>query len=248
MRHASSGSHFDFWVAVLTAVTTSVAFGIAVATPPKSGPFCVDTCVGYPYTDFAAYIPRDFFWLYAGLLPAPLFVMVVNGIHARAAATTKRFSQLASAFSMMAAALLTADYFIQLRVIQPAVLNREVDGLAPLTQYNPHGLFIALEEAGYLLMAIAFGFAAAALPAQHALLRIVRRIFVAGAVAVLLLFVGLSIGYGFAIEYRFEVAAISVDWMVLIVTGTLLAHAYRSASEVFGPLETVQTAETTRRQ
>ena len=42
------------------------------------------------------------------------------------------------------AALLSADYFIQLRVIQPAILKRELDGLAPLSQYNPHGVFIAL--------------------------------------------------------------------------------------------------------
>ena len=227
MPRARNESHFDFWVAVLTAVATLLSFAIAVATPPKSGPLCVGACVGYPYTDIAAYIPRDFLWLYPGLLPALLFVMVVSSIHDRAAAEVKGFGRLAIAFALMAATLLTADYFIQLRVVQPAVLNGELDGLAPLTQYNSHGVFIALEEAGYLLMAMAFAFAAAALPAQNVLLRVIRRVFVSGAVAMLLLFVGLSIAYGFDVEYRFEVAAISVDWTVLIVTGTLLAFAYR---------------------
>ena len=233
MQPARNASHFDFWVAMLTAVATLISFAIAVATPPKAGPFCVDACVGYPYADIAAYIPRDFLWLYPGLLPAPLFVMLVNSIHDRAEAEVKRFGRLAMAFAVMAATLLTADYLIQLRVIQPAVLNGELDGLAPLTQYNPHGVFIALEEAGYLLMAVAFAFAAAALPAQHGLPRAVRRVLMGGATIVLLLFVGLSIAYGFDIEYRFEVAAISIDWTVLIVTGTLLALAYRGGPEVF---------------
>ena len=91
-------------------------------------------------------IPTRFLWLYPGLLPAPLFVVLVNGIHDRAAAEVKRFSRLAMAFAMMmAATVLIADYLIQLRVIQPAVLKGELDGLAPLTQYNPHRVFIALE-------------------------------------------------------------------------------------------------------
>ena len=48
----------------------------------------------------------------------------------------------------------------QLRFAQPAVLTRELDGLSPWTQYNPHGVFIALEDAGYVLMGVAFAFTA----------------------------------------------------------------------------------------
>jgi hypothetical protein len=241
MCPANAGARFEFWAATLTAATMLVSFVAAILTPPKSGPFCLEGCVGYPYTDIAAYIPRDFLWLYPALLPAVFFVMLVNGIHDRAAAEVKRFSRLAVVFATMAATLLTVDYFIQLRVIQPAVLRAEFDGLAPLTQYNPHGVFIALEEAGYLLIAVSFAFAAVALPARHALLRAVRHVFMGGAVTVFLLFVGLSIAYGFGIEYRFEVAVISVDWIVLVVTGTLLAYAYRSPPEMFASLKTEST-------
>jgi hypothetical protein len=51
---------FAFWTAAITLLT----FGVAIAAPLKSGPFCVDDCVGYPFTDIAAYIPRDFLWIY----------------------------------------------------------------------------------------------------------------------------------------------------------------------------------------
>ena len=219
---------FDFWVATLTAVMTGVTFFLAILTLPKSGPLCLENCVEYPYTAIAAYIPRDFLWIYPALLPAPLFVMLLSGLHGKAAVDRQRFSRQGLAFGLIAATLLTADYFIQLRVIQPAVLKGEFDGLAPLTQYNPHGVFIALEEAGYLFMGVAFLFAGLAVPVRKGLYRATRRVFVSGFTVVILLFVVFSTAYGMDVEYRFEIAAISVDWTVLMVAGTVLALAYRS--------------------
>lgn len=226
---------FDFWVAVLTATTTAVTFVWAVLTPPKSGPFCVDGCVGYPYTDIAAHIPGDFFWMYPALVTAPLFVILLNGIRTHAAPDRQRFGDIAVAFGVMAATLLTADYFIQLRVIQPAVLSHEPDGLAPLTQYNPHGVFIALEEAGYLLMAVAFLFAGLALSARPRWFGAARWVFLSGSAAVILMFVGLSWAYGPRVEYRFEVASIAVDWLVIIIASVVLGIAYRPAGPGTAP-------------
>jgi hypothetical protein len=154
---------FDFIVTVLTAGATSPAFVVAILTPPKSGPLCIAGCVGYPYTDIAAYIPRDFLWVYPALLPAPLFVILLSAVHERASVDRKPFRRVALAFGGMAATILTAVYFIQLRYVQPAVLRGELDGLAPWTQYNPHGVFIALEEAGYVLLGAAFLFTGLAL-------------------------------------------------------------------------------------
>ena len=234
------GARFDFWVAALTAAATAISFVMAVLTLPRSGPFCVDGCVGYPYVDIVAYIPGDFLWMYPALLPAPLFVVMLNGLHERVAPDYARFSRLALAFAMMAAAMLAADYVIQLRVIQPAVFKGEIDGLAPLTQYNPHGVFIALEEAGYVGLAVSFLFAGMALSGD-ARYRLVREVFIGGFATVAVLFTALSVAYGFDLEYRFEVAAIAVDWTVLIVTGSLLAFAYRAEAEP-GANVTVRTA------
>ena len=174
------GERFDVIVAALTAAATSVSFILAILTPPKGGPFCTGGCVEYPYTDIAAYIPRDFLWMYPALLPAPLFVMLLCGMHQRAAVDRKPFGRAAVAFGVMAATMLTAVYFIQLRYVQPAVLRGELDGLTPWTQYNPHGVFIALEEAGYLAMGVAFLFAGLALSTDSRVLRAVRTIFFLG--------------------------------------------------------------------
>jgi hypothetical protein len=217
---------FGFWISTLTAVTTAITFVMAVLTLPKAGPFCTDDCLAYPYTDFAAYIPRDFLWMYPALLVAPLLVILLATMHERTPPTWRLFTRSALAFGVMAATTLTAAYFIQLRFVQPAVLKGEFDGLAPLTQYNPHGVFIALEEAGYTLMAVTFLFAGLALPKASRLERALRWILVGGFVAVAVLFVVLSVVYRMDLEYRFEVAAITVDWTVLIVVSTLLAILY----------------------
>jgi uncharacterized membrane protein (GlpM family) len=124
---------------------------------------------------------------------------------------------------------LTAVSSIQLRYVQPAVLRGELDGLAPWTQFNPHDVFIALEEAGYLLMGVAFLFATLALSTDSRGLRAVRTIFFLGFASVVTTFVALSAVYGFNGEYRFE-AAISIDWTVLIPAGSLLAISYRTQS------------------
>jgi hypothetical protein len=194
------GTRLDFVVAILTAVTTSVAFVVAILTPPKGGPFCTAECVEYPYTEIAAYIPRDFLWMYPALLPAPLFVILLIGLHERTSVDRQPFTRVALAFGAMAATTLTAVYFVQLRFVQPAVLKGELDGLAPWTQYNPHGVFIALEEAEYMLMGAAFLFAGLAVSTENRLIRAVRIVFLLGFASVTTAFVALSVVYGFDVE------------------------------------------------
>ena len=96
------GERFDLMIAVLTVAATLVAFGVAILTPPKGGPFCTAGCVKYPYIDIAAYIPRDFLWMYPALLPAPLFVILLSELQERAPIDRKRFGRVAVAFGAMA--------------------------------------------------------------------------------------------------------------------------------------------------
>ncbi|MGE3507715.1 MAG: hypothetical protein AB7N65_02385 [Vicinamibacterales bacterium] len=233
MEHSVTrpSDRFGFWISTLTAVTTAITFVMAVLTPPKAGPFCTDDCLAYPYTDFAADIPRDFLWMYPALVVAPLLLILLATMHERTPVPRRGFARSALAFGVMAATTLTAAYFIQLRFVQPAVLKDELDGLAPLTQYNPHGVFIALEEAGYTSMAVAFLFAGLTLPKEGRLERALRLILIGGFVAVAVLFVVFSVVYGMELEYRFEVAAITVDWTVLIVASTLLASVYARSGQ-----------------
>jgi hypothetical protein len=228
---ARGTSRFAFWAAIAMSASAAVSLTVAVLTPPRSGPFCQGGCVGYPYTDIAAFFPRDYLWMYPALLLTPLFVICMACIHHHAASERKLFSLIGLAFAVMSAGLITLDYFIQLTVIQPSLINGESAGLTLISQYNPHGLFIALEALGYLLLGLAFGFAGLAFAGRDWAERWLRRIFSAGCVLAVGGLIALALAYGHRLEYRFEVLVIMVDWLVLIVSGALLSVVFRRAGQ-----------------
>ena len=222
-----TNARFGLWAALGTAVTTLVTFAIAILTPPVSGAFCKADCVAYPYLDIAARFPRDYYWMFPAIVATLLFVALLVALHERAAAGRRSFSLFALLLGAMVALVLVSDYFLQLAVVQPGVLAGEADGISLLTQYNPHGLFIALEELGYLLMSASLACMAPALTRATRLERVVRRLFVGGLVvnAAALLFIAWRLGH--ARGYLFEIVVISVDWLVLIAAAFMLAVVFR---------------------
>jgi hypothetical protein len=222
-----STSQLGFWSAVLTAVFTASALTIGITTPPRSGPFCASSCVTYPYTDAAAFVPRDYLWMYAGFLLALIFVVLMACIHHIASGEKKIFSQVGLPFALISATVLATDYFIQLAVMQPAFLKGETEGLSLFSQYNPHGIFIALEDLGYLMMSIAFLFFAMVFDGHNRIERAIRWLFIASFVLAVGSLVVLALLYGKNLDYRFEVTAILINWTVLIVSGVLLSVFFK---------------------
>lgn len=220
-----------FWTAIGMTLSTMAALGLGATTPPRSGSNCpnqfVDECITAPFTDAAAFVPRDYYWMYPAFLMVLLFVVLVVCIHYYADPDKKVFSHIALCFAVISAIPLSIDYFIQLAVMQPSLLQGEVAGLAPFSQYNPHGIFIALEDVGYLLMAVAFLFVAPVFDRRERIERILRWLFIvsfilaAGSLLIMVLLYGPNLGY------RYEVVVIIVDWLTLIVAGLLLSLVFR---------------------
>jgi len=223
-----------FWTSILTAVAAAAALGIAVTTAPaRSGPFCmvdlVGSCITYPYTDVAKFVPIEYIWMYPALLMALLFVVLVVCIHHYASADKKVFGQIALSFAVISAAAHAINYFIQLAVMQPSLLKGELEELSLFSQYNPHGVFIALEDVGYLMMGVAFLFVAAVFGRREGLERVIRLVFFASSVLAVGSLIVLALIYGSDLEYRYEVVAILVDWIALIVSGALLSVFFKRA-------------------
>lgn len=220
-----SVNRLGFWSALLLALAAAAALGIAVTTaPPRSGPFCiVDPCVVYPYTDAAAFVPIDYLWMYPALLMGPLLVVLVGCLHAFTPTDKQLFSLVALVFAGIAAATLAINYFIQLTVMQPSLLKGEVEGLAPFSQYNPRGVFIALEDIGYLMMSVTFLFAAAALERIDRLVRMIRALFVSSGGMGISALIILALWYGSELEYHYEVVSILINWIALIIAGALFS-------------------------
>jgi hypothetical protein len=230
-----SANRLQFWAAVLTSVLTAATFAIAIATPPRSGPFCaMNSCVTAPYTDVAAFFPRDYMWMYPALLVMSLFVVFMACIHQYAPGDKKLFSLISVCFAVIAAAVIMVDYFIQLTVMQPSLLKGETESLSLVSQYNPHGIFIALEALGYLLMSVAFVFAVAVFAGGDWVERTIRWLFISGFTLVVGLLIVLSLLYGRDLDYRFEVFVITIDWTVLIVSGVLVSVVFKRAEQAGG--------------
>jgi hypothetical protein len=211
----------------LTAVIAAATFAVGIATPARSGPFAsTANIITYPYTNVASFVPMDYVWLYPGFLLAPTFVVLMACIHYYASDDKKVFSQIGLSFAVVYAAVITTDYFIQLTVLQSSLLNGETAGLSLFTQYNPHGIFIALECLGYLMMSVALFFAGAVF-AGGRLERAIRWLFVMSFVLAVGFLVGLSL-----LKYEivaFEVTILTINWIVLIISGALLSVVFKRA-------------------
>ena len=210
-------------VAAFTALSAAVALGIGATTPVRAGPNCTASCVTYPYTDVAAWVPRDYLWMYPALLTALGVVALTACLHRDAGTGRHPWGLVGFGFATVAASALGIDYVLQLAFVQPSLLAGETQGLSPLTIYNPHGVFLALEDLGYFLMGASLLLAGLTVPDRSRLGRITRWILVASGAAVIVAAVVLPLRYGRDLADHFEVIAIAVDWLALIVAGTLLA-------------------------
>ena len=216
-----------FYSAILTVVLTFVTFGFAMIAIPISGANCPENCVEYPYLDTVAQYPKDFLWMPLAILMVLAYVTLIVSIHAFAPDHKKIFSQIGLAFALIAAVVLVSDYFIQFSVVPMSLVNNETEGLTMLIQYNPHGVFIALEELGYLIMSLSFLFMAPVFVSKKRIAVAVRWIFVIGFVLVVVSLTMISFNYGLDRLDRFEVVVITVNWLVLITNGVFLGILFR---------------------
>lgn len=214
---------------VFTALMTVLTFGFAITAIPISGANCREGCIEYPYLDTVSQFPRDYRWMVPAIILMLVYVIWMAAIHAYAAQPRKIFSQIGLIFASMAALILLSDYFIQFSVVPVSLMNGEKEGITLLTQYNAHGIFIVLEELGYLLMSLSFLFVAPVFSSQNRLEAAVGWVFIGGFVLAIVSLVIFSMIYGLDRQDRFEVAIISIDWLVLIINGVLLSMVFKKA-------------------
>jgi hypothetical protein len=221
-------ARFGAWAALATSVTMLVTFAMAVTTPPKSGPMCTSGCVEYPYTAIADRFPRDYAWMIPALVAFLAVAAFAVALAARARPSRRLLAHTGLAFALMATLTLVGNYAVQLAVVPPSVRAGEHDGLAMLSQYNPNGVFIALEELGYLLLSMGLGSLALALPATSRAEKVARGLLVGGLGVNLLVLVGVALLVE-SRSYYMEIAVISVTFLATIPAAALLAVVFRRA-------------------
>lgn len=230
----ATSNRVGLYSAILTALTTLVTFSLAIIAIPNSGAGCRENCFEYPYVNTLSEFPRDYLWMPPAMLLVVFYVILMVSIHAYAAQHKSIYSQIGLSFALIAAGILLSDYFVQFSVVPLSLMNQETDGIALLTQYNAHGIFIVLEELGYLLMSLSFLFLAPVFANRDRLASVVRWVFIAGFVLTMVFLVVISIIYGLDRMDRFEIAVISVNWLVLVLNGILLSVLFRRQLKMSG--------------
>ena len=224
---ATNSNLVGFYSATLTVILTFITFGFALVAIPISGANCPAQCISYPYLDTVSQFPKDYLWMIPASILILVYVILMTSIHAYAASQKKIFTQIGLTFAIVSAIILLSDYFVQFSVIPVSLMNGETEGIALLTQYNPHGVFIALEELGYLMMSLSFLIVAPAFANKGRLETAVQRIFIISFVLVIVSIALISLYYGLERLDRFEVLVITINWLVLIINGILLRIIFR---------------------
>jgi hypothetical protein len=174
-------------------------------------------------------VPRDYRWVVPGILLIPVFVVVVGCIHSLVEVGRRHLSVAGLCFASMAAAIIGIDYFIQFQVGEPSLVHGETAGLALFSMYNPHGVYIALEDLGFLTLCVAFLFVGLAIPRITRLAGAIRWTLVVAGLLAFATFAGMTWRFGLNLEYRFELAIITITWMTLLAAGVMQAFFFRSA-------------------
>ena len=218
---------FGFYSSFVLSILTLVTFGFAITAIPPSGPYCPDNCMSYPFPDILLYYPRDYHWMYLAIFQLFAFVIFIVTNHFIANAANKLYTFLSISFTLISSTVLLIAYFTQFSVVPISVMKGETNGIALITQYNEHGLFIAMEELGYITMSIALFFLAFAFTKNTRVEKIIRILLISQMFATIMAFIFYSIKFGIDRSYRFEVATITINWLVLIIVGIMIGLHYR---------------------
>ncbi len=229
-KNRSNLAQFGSYISLFTTAITIITFGIAICTPPLSGPFCKSGCFEYPYHEIISRFPRDYYWMFPAIILSFSYLVMMISVHKAVKPEKSVFSLAGVAFAVISTLILSVDYFVQVSFIQPSLLAGETEGIAMISQFNPHGLFIILEEMGFITMNISFIFLAPALTSSTRIERSLRLTFIIGFSLMLLSFEALVLIYGVNREYRFEVIIISITWIELIIVSILFSKYFKKIS------------------
>lgn len=219
-------SKFGYYISTITAILAIITFAVAICTPPLSGPFCAESCFEYPFHDIAGRFPRDYYWMFFAIILSIFYLIMMITIYHVIPENRKLYGMLGSTFAVMSALILIVDYFVQVSVIQPSLLAGETDGISILTQFNPHGIFIVLEEIGFMFMILSFFALIPAFKGQNKLEKTIKWTSTISFVLAILSFTLISLSFGIFREYRFEVVVISITWIELIIISFLFAKYF----------------------
>ncbi len=223
MNTEKTALKFGLYSSLSLTLLTIITWGVAMTAIPPAGPYCPGDCMSYPYSDILSYYPRDYYWMYLAIFQLFGYLIFIVSNHFITRIEKKLFSFLSVAFALVTTIVLLIAYFVQFSVVPMSMMKGETEGIALLTQYNGHGIFIAMEDLGYITMSISFLFLSFIFSLKNRLERTIRLILISAFLLTVLSFVFYTIKFGIDRSYRFEVATITINWLTTITIGILVS-------------------------
>jgi hypothetical protein len=214
---------FGLYSSLSLTLLTLIAWGFAMIAVPPAGPYCSGDCMSYPFSDILSYYPRDYYWMYFAIFQLFAYLIFIVSNHFITSIEKKLFSFISVAFALISTIVLLIAYFVQFSVVPMSMMKGETDGIALITQYNGHGIFIAMEDLGYIAMSISFLFLAFTFSMKNRLEKAIRLILILSFLFTALSFILYSVKFGIDRSYRFEVAVITINWTATITAGILIS-------------------------
>lgn len=219
LRLAFLSSYGLGFITLITFAFALIAIPISGANAPSDGGIL------YPYLETLEQFPRDYIWQYIAILMICIYLINIVTIRSIVKKEKQIYIQIASVFAMVSSVILLINYFVQVNVVPISLMNKEYEGIALITQYNPHGIFIAMEELGFTMMAISFGFLVPVFKGKYT--RLISKIYLVALGAAAIGFVFVQTTYGLDKLDRYEVIIITITWIVLILNGIIIGNKVR---------------------
>lgn len=231
MAHKNSNSDISVKVGIYSStflsIMTIITFGFAIIAVPPTGPFCQGNCLEYPYIDSLRQYPKDYIWIYLAIFQLIGYLIFMASVYKNTDENRKIFSFTGVIFAIIASTVLLANYFIQFAVIPISLMNNETEGIAILTQYNDHGIFIALEELGYLMIGLSFFSIAPCLSFVDKKERYIKAVLLSPFLLSIIALIYISLKYGIDRSYRFEVVIITFTYLSFVSIGFMMSKYLR---------------------
>jgi hypothetical protein len=133
MLNKEIAARSGFIISISLTIMTTITFITALLTPPVSGLFCKESCIVYPFTDIIERYPKDYLWMYPTIVLTILFLLLMICIHYASTDEKRIYSLTGLSFSLISSNALIINYFLQISVIQPSLVNGETDGISILS-------------------------------------------------------------------------------------------------------------------
>lgn len=215
------------YAGLIMSILTLLTLILALRAVPISGAFAPKNPLQYPYLDTTEQYPRDYIWMYSAIFMMISYIVYMIIMESRTSDRYRIFSRTGLLFALFAGFLLITTYFLQAEVIPVNIMHEQYDGVSLFTQYNPYGMFIALEVLGYLFMSLSL---LALFPlfnkGKSGLYTRVLLILSTG--LTLLSYILLSLIHGLEKMERVEVVIICITWLELIILGFISFFSKRT--------------------